>query len=903
MDYKPDIIILTETWLNSDINNALLNITNYSIEHRVDRIDTAGGRGGGIIVYVKNGLNILVSDQTDNEFNQFCEFSFTTNDEVLNFVCFYRSPNSSPANNELLCELVNKDRRNTFIIGDLNYPNADWETGIGDNKSQPFLDAINNKFLTQCIDFPTHSKGNILDVIITDVPNKIINVEDIGRIGNSDHVMILCDILCDKTIPTSTQKVPDWRKADILSAKAHLSNINWEEQMRDMNTSKAWTYLITVIEEVHTRYIPEKLRRNPNKPPWLSRELIRKQRRKSRLWKKYKKSQSSEDLEGFKVCRKELQKSIRNAKRKLEVKLSKETRNPRAFNSYVKSKTTNRTTVGPLKAESGAVTSDPKEMTVILNKQFSSVFSHEDTNNMPAARQQTNNKLESVIFTPEKVKNKIDKLKPGSAPGPDNITVTFLRSFSSELCQPLSIIYNKSMSEGYVPEDWRKANVTPIFKKGKKCCAENYRPVSLTSIPCKMMESVIKDSVIAHLYREEIIKPSQHGFMNNKSVTTNLLEFLEVVTSALDKGESVDVLYLDFQKAFDKVPRERLLLQFKAHGITGEIYTWIRSWLTGRTQRVVLNGECSDWADVDSGVPQGSILGPVGFIVYINPLEDDITDLVTLIKKFADDTKCAKIIKSVQDHEHMQEAINNLCDWANKWSMSFNVGKCKIMHLGKNNPQYQYSMEGTTMKSTEEERDVGVTIHRSLKPSKQCAQAAAKANQVLGQISRAFHYRDRHIFVRLYKQYVRCHLEFAVSTWNPWSTADIELLEKVQVRAIRMVSGLQGTYEDKLRELNLQTLEERRRRADMIQTHKIIHGIDKVDRHTWFNFVSNTDRNTRARSDNLNLIKPNARLEIRRNFYSNRVIDSWNRLPFDVKRAASTNQFKNMYDNLVVVED
>ena len=207
------------------------------------------------------------------------------------------------------------------------------------------------------------------------------------------------------------------------------------------------------------------------------------------------------------------------------------------------------------------------------------------------------------------------------------------------------------------------------------------------------------------------------------------------------------------------------------------------------------------------------------------------------------------------------------------------------------------------MKSTEEERDVGVTIHRSLKPSKQCAQAAAKANQVLGQISRAFHYRDRHIFVRLYKQYVRCHLEFAVSTWNPWSTADIELLEKVQVRAIRMVSGLQGTYEDKLRELNLQTLEERRRRADMIQTHKIIHGIDKVDRHTWFNFVSNTDRNTRARSDNLNLIKPNARLEIRRNFYSNRVIDSWNRLPFDVKRAASTNQFKNMYDNLVVVED
>jgi len=269
-----------------------------------------------------------------------------------------------------------------------------------------------------------------------------------------------------------------------------------------------------------------------------------------------------------------------------------------------------------------------------------------------------------------------------------------------------------------------------------------------------------------------------------------------------------------------------------------------------------------------------------------------------VLKKFADDTKGAKVIRSLQDNHVMQEAISKLCDWATTWSMKFNVSKCKVMHLGKKNPNFQYTMEGKQMITTEEERDVGVLIHRSLKPSKQCAQAATKANQVLGQISRAFHFRDRYTFVRLYKQYVRCHLEFAVCTWNPWSTADIETLEKVQMRAVNMVSGLQGTYHEKLIELNLQTLEARRTRADMIQTFKIIHGFDRVDKNIWFNFVTERDRVTRSTQDELNLIKPVAKLDIRKNFFSHRIVDTWNEIPYDVKRASNPKKFKDMYDKI-----
>jgi hypothetical protein len=255
----------------------------------------------------------------------------------------------------------------------------------------------------------------------------------------------------------------------------------------------------------------------------------------------------------------------------------------------------------------------------------------------------------------------------------------------------------------------------------------------------------------------------------------------------------------------------------------------------------------------------------------------------------------ARVIRGEADRLGLQQALDRLMDWSNRWGMQFNVKKCKVMHLGRNNTESEYRMGGKALEKTVEERDLGIQVSNKLKPAAQCAHAARTAQAVLGQISRAFQYRDRSIFVQLYKQYVKPHLEFSVQAWSPWSAADKELLEKVQRRAVRMVSGLKSRdYEDRLRELNLTTLEERRHRADMLQMYKIVHAGDSLDKATWFRPHTEAAR-TRLRADPLNVRPNHGRLEIRRNFFSVRAGDCWNAVPAHIKRARTAVNFKNAY--------
>ena len=318
------------------------------------------------------------------------------------------------------------------------------------------------------------------------------------------------------------------------------------------------------------------------------------------------------------------------------------------------------------------------------------------------------------------------------------------------------------MDVGSIPLDWRTGHVTPIHKKGSRAEVSNYcyyRPVSLTSVVCKVMETLVRNAILDHMLDNDFVSGYQHGFLPGRSCTTQLLEVLDHWTEILDNGGALDVIYLDLAKAFDSVPHSRLLTKLQSYGIGGSLLQWIRSFLLDRHQRVMIAGIGSNWAPVLSGVPQGSVLGPVLFICYINDMPDVVSSFIYM---YADDTKLCRETGNSSDCTKLQLDLNNIQNWADQWQLKFNSTKCKVMYLGNGNDRSKYSMRDNgievSLESAGEEKDLGVWIDDKLKFTNHIGHVVAKSNQILSLIKRSFVYKDTEIIKRLFTALVRPHL-------------------------------------------------------------------------------------------------------------------------------------------------
>ena len=878
--------------------------------------------GRGIIMFIKKGIDYEHSTELDEIFKCSILLKIKSKTETIVLSLVYRSPGSTDEDNSnllnyvnMLCKTFNSPNNKLVLIGDFNLPTIDWvlESTVNVHEDNDkhldsrFLTCIQENFLFQTVEEKTHhrgkQKGTLIDLVFTNDINNIQNLSLSSPLGNSHHAVITFSIpfsgINNNSSSSSAKFIYD--KGDYTNMRHYLETIDWDHLLIDSDSIDTWKNNIeTVISKAQQDFIPTKTFKNipqKSKRTFAAPEsLLKKTKDKRKAFKYFKKYPTTENYNHYCTLRNIANSEAKNLKKMKEKTIAQNIKsNPKNLYRYISSKTKPMEDISHLINDQGNLTKDDKEKCEVLNDFFSSVFVDEGDGPVPTFTSDYKSELSNISITNEDMQKALYKLNSTKSPGPDQVHPRVLKELAQQLSYPLRRLFEKTLRDGKIPKSWKVAEVKPIFKKGKKNSPGNYRPVSLTSIICKVFESFIRDALCEHLTQNNLLSADQFGFCSGRSCVSQLLVTIDEWFTSIDKNVPVDAAYLDFRKAFDSVPHKRLISKLYGYGVRGSVLAWVTDFLTNRSQYVNVNNSCSDKVPVTSGVPQGSVLGPSLFVYYINDLPDVST---TPLKIFADDTKVYTPIQSNADHVNLQNSINQLVQWSEKWMIRFNSEKCKILHLGKNNPKHKYVIkEGDKLSTLEEttcEKDLGVNIDPDLNFNNHIKLTIKKARRISGMILRNITYKSKSILIPLYKALIRPILEYGNAVWCPYLKKDIADIEKVQrhfTKRIHCAKNLE--YEDRLRLLQLPSLEFRRIRGDLIEVFKILN--EKYDPVTTNSLL--TRQETVLRSNKFKLQKNRVATKRYLKFFSNRVINIWNKLPNCVVDTDDLNVFKNRIDD------
>ena len=377
----------------------------------------------------------------------------------------------------------------------------------------------------------------------------------------------------------------------------------------------------------------------------------------------------------------------------------------------------------------------------VFNAYFCSIFTRENSSNLAHLRNLVQaswsaSSISDVVISEDAVFEVLCKIDPNKACGPDDIPGRLLKVGAPWLAEPLTQLFNLSLQSGALPRDWRRANVTPVFKKGDKHSPSNYRPISLTSLVVKCLECLVHTRILEFLEANNKLSGHQHGFHKGHSCQTQLLGTIHEWARSLDKRLSTHVIYLDFSRAFDSVPHQRLIMKLDCMGIRGNILRWIEIFLSDREQRVLVDCQSSDWEKVTSGVPQGSILGPLLFLMYVN---DIIAELNSSVRLFADYCAIFSEVTCKKDCSGLQADLNRLYYWTQLWQLTLNQSKCKAIRITNKLKKigYTYSLNGAPLEWVDTFRYLGVRINSKLTWTDHVSEAKTKATQVLNLLRRS----------------------------------------------------------------------------------------------------------------------------------------------------------------------
>ncbi len=610
-------------------------------------------------------------------------------------LAIYRSPNSTKDNNDSLTNLMRELNQcgysHILALGDFNFPEIKWNNGGAVQGNSPsassFIDAVNDSFMFQHVDFPTHHRenqtANILDLIFTNEESMVEELTSSSPLGKSDHAVLNFRLRCYTEVSELVKCRHLYNKADFDKMKTFMLR-NWHDEFADKTTEEKWQLFLDRLSLAIKQFIPEKeiVGGKSDKPLWLNQGTIRSIRRKHKAWIRLQESRTTETSLKYARARNQARWATRKAVKEYEKSIAMNIKsNPKMFWQYVHSRTKTRQLILDLEKSDGTLRQTDIEKAEVLNTFFTSVFTREDMTNIPHVdKQNVLEGLQNIKITEEDVQKRLSKLKTSKSPGPDGLHPRVLKELSQTIAEPLKMLFQSALEEGVLPNDWRVAHVSPIYKKGAKTNAGNYRPVSLTSVICKVMEGFVRDQVVAHMTANNLFTPHQHGFVAGRSTVTQLLETIEYWSEAIDDGTGVDIAYLDFQKAFDSVPHKRLLRKLKSYGIAGNVYNWIEAFLSNCKQCVIINGAKSGLTAAVSGIPQGSVSGPILFTIFISdmPLET-----ICPIKLFADDAKLYYRVENISDCQQIQDDLIRLREWSNRWQLKFHSQKMNDLESEK----------------------------------------------------------------------------------------------------------------------------------------------------------------------------------------------------------------------------